>query len=287
MGRRKLVAKDRVMLWCLRAVPKRSVSRLAGYLAASPMSRVLIPRFARTYGVNVDEAERPLEAYESLADFFTRRLKPGARPVAPGKDVVVSPVDGRVSQAGSIAEGTLLQAKGVTYRVRELLGSAEKAAAYEGGAFVTLYLSPRDYHRIHMPVSGWITEYCYVPGTLFPVNPFGVRCVDGLFAKNERLITYIRTDWGEVAVVKVGATMVGSVCVTYDETVRTNVRRGKLTCRVLEVPHYAEKGEELGYFTFGSTVIVLFPRGTVRLRDDLCPGQAVRMGEPIGRVTGM
>nr|WP_256205597.1 archaetidylserine decarboxylase [Calditerricola satsumensis] len=175
----------------------------------------------------------------------------------------------------------------MTYRVRELLGSAEKAAAYEGGAFVTLYLSPRDYHRIHMPVSGWITEYCYVPGTLFPVNPFGVRCVDGLFAKNERLITYIRTDWGEVAVVKVGATMVGSVCVTYDETVRTNVRRGKLTCRVLEVPHYAEKGEELGYFTFGSTVIVLFPRGTVRLRDDLCPGQAVRMGEPIGRVTGM
>nr|WP_256205598.1 phosphatidylserine decarboxylase [Calditerricola satsumensis] len=106
MGRRKLVAKDRVMLWCLRAVPKRSVSRLAGYLAASPMSRVLIPRFARTYGVNVDEAERPLEAYESLADFFTRRLKPGARPVAPGKDVVVSPVDGRVSQAGSIAEGS-------------------------------------------------------------------------------------------------------------------------------------------------------------------------------------
>jgi phosphatidylserine decarboxylase len=198
---------------------------------------------------------------------------------------VVSPVDGKVSQYGRIENGNLIQAKGVLYTAEELLGGdKERARRYDGGTFLTVYLSPTDYHRIHTPLAGTVTAYTYVPGTLFPVNPFGVRAVQGLFAKNERLITYFDTQAGEVALVKVGATIVGSVKVEYDEMAGTNIRGGRLESKTLaNGPHY-EKGDEVGRFEFGSTIILLFEPGRVELSSELHPEAVVRLGQRIGRI---
>jgi phosphatidylserine decarboxylase len=277
---------DRLQLFLMNLIPKNSISRLVGSFASSGVSRAFIPLYARKFNINVDEAEHPLEEYPSLVEFFVRRLKPHLRPVAEGENVVVSPVDGKVSQFGRIDGGRIVQAKGVTYTVAELLGGdAERAKRYDGGTFLTVYLSPTDYHRIHTPLAGQVTGYTYVPGTLFPVNPFGVRAVAGLFAKNERLITYFDTAAGEVALVKVGATIVGSVKVLYDVKAGTNIRGGRLEKQdVANGPRYA-KCEEVGRFEFGSTIILLFEPGAVDLIDDLRPERVVRLGEAIGKVT--
>ncbi|PWK15522.1 archaetidylserine decarboxylase [Tumebacillus permanentifrigoris] len=276
---------DRLQLFLMNMIPKNSISRLVGTFASSGLSRSFIPMYIRKFNINVDEAEHPVEAYPSLVEFFVRRLKPHLRPVATGPHVVVSPVDGKVSQYGRIDGGRVVQAKGVTYTVEELLGGdKERAQRYDGGTFLTVYLSPTDYHRIHTPLEGQVTGYTYVPGTLFPVNPFGVRAVAGLFAKNERLITYFATTAGEVALVKVGATIVGSVKVLYDVKAGTNIRGGRLEKKdVTNGPRYA-KCEEVGRFEFGSTIILLFEPGAVELIDDLYPERVVRLGEAIGTV---
>ncbi|KEO84230.1 archaetidylserine decarboxylase [Tumebacillus flagellatus] len=276
---------DRLQLFLMNLIPKNAISRLVGKFAASGFSRLFIPLYARKFQINLDEAEHPLEHYPSLVEFFVRRLKPHLRPLAEGEDVVVSPVDGKVSQYGPITDGRIVQAKGVTYTVEELLGGdRERAKRYEGGTFLTVYLSPTDYHRIHTPLSGTVTGYTYVPGTLFPVNPFGVRAVAGLFAKNERLVTYFDTAAGEVALVKVGATIVGSVKVLYDVKAGTNIRGGRLERKdVANGPHYA-KGEEVGRFEFGSTIILLFEPGAVELDGGLHTEGRVLLGQAIGKV---
>ncbi|MZP42232.1 phosphatidylserine decarboxylase [Heliobacterium gestii] len=258
-------------------LPQTWLSRQSGKWAASRWSRRAIPWFIRRYGVNLEEAEKSWQEYRSLADFFCRRLKPGIRPVCPDDNIIVSPVDGQISQMGAVSAGRLIQAKGINYSLEQLLGDTEQARRFTGGEFITIYLSPRDYHRIHAPLAGRVTGYAYWPGRLYPVNDLGVRGVPNLFARNERLITYMDTDVGQVGVIKVGAMMVGSVRVGYAEINRR--KRAKLVS-VTEGP-YLEKGDELGYFEFGSTVILLYEPGAIRWKAGIETGARLKMGEEI------
>ncbi|GGE18986.1 phosphatidylserine decarboxylase proenzyme [Marinithermofilum abyssi] len=278
--------RERIITALMQAMPKKTVSRLMGRIARSPWSRRLIPYYIRRFDVDVSQVEKPVSQYATLLDFFVRGLKEGARPVDPDPRCVVSPVDGTVSQLGSIADDTMLQAKGVTYSLEALLGAdAEQARKFCGGQFVTIYLSPRDYHRIHTPVQGRVKRLTYIPGTLFPVNAMGVRCIKGLFARNERLITYMDTPAGYIALVKVGATNVGSIKVQYDPFISTN-RPGKRQKENKEYPSMQpmDKGEEIGRFEFGSTVILLFEKGKIDWTDGLAPGRFLHMGQPLAYI---
>ncbi len=267
----------RLFIAGMRAVPKKPLSRMVRRLASVP-SKMAVRRFAARYGAAVEEAEKPLEEYESVLDFFTRRLKPGLRPIDADPKVLVSPVDGCLPTQGPVEEGLLLQAKGRRYRLSDLLAEEGAEVRYRRGAYFTFYLAPKDYHRIHAPVSGFITEMTYVPGQLYPVNPAAVAHVEGLFAKNERLITHLQSeDFGRVAVVKVGATCVGHIKVTYEPEVTTNVgdkqvARKRYEDGALQV----KKGQELGVFEMGSTVIVVVERAVAL--EDWAPADPVRMG---------
>jgi phosphatidylserine decarboxylase len=239
--------------------------------------------FARRYGIDLSECP-DLEVYRTFGEFFARPLRPGLRPIAQGDRVVASPVDGAVSETGIAEGGRLVQAKGIDYAASALLADEELARRLEGGAYATIYLSPKDYHRIHFPLGGRILGWRYVPGMLWPVNAASVRTVPGLFAVNERLVTVLETPVGRCAVVAVGATVVGRVHAFYDPTVpHTNLPGGAARRRDYETPLPAEKGQELGAFEMGSTVIVLFERDRVRLDPRLVPGARVRVGEELGR----
>lgn len=276
---------ERVPLALLKFLPKRSMSRAFGSLTRAPLPagahRAAIRAFVRRYAVDVGDAERPLDEYPTFGDFFTRRLRPGARPIAPGDDVPVSPVDGAVSQAGIGEAGWLVQAKGKSYTLAKLLADEEEAQRFVGGAYCTLYLSPRDYHRIHAPLGGRILGWAYVPGQLWPVNRPSVAGVPDLFAVNERLVTYLETPLGHVAVVAVGATMVGRIRAAYDDVVTQAGEPGRHV--KYERPVEIGKGDELGVFEMGSTVILLFEPGRIVLDGRLAPEVHVRVGEPLGR----
>jgi phosphatidylserine decarboxylase len=269
----------------LKLLPRNTLSRAVGAAcripAPRPVMRAVIRTFARKYGVDTSEAERGIDDYPTFTEFFTRRLRPGARPIAPGELVPISPVDGTVGEVGDIVEGRLLQAKGKHYTLAELFGgpeAEEDARRFAGGSFVTIYLAPYDYHRIHAPLGGLITGYISVPGTLWPVNAVGVRNVDRLFCINERLTTFLETPGGPCAVVAVGAMNVGRIRAVYDDVV-TNARR----TRAVQHKHYekpipVEKGGELAIFEMGSTVVVAFAPG-VRIADDIVPGRTIKLGE--------
>jgi phosphatidylserine decarboxylase len=276
----------------LRLLPKNTLSRAVGAACRlpgpRPLLRAAIRRFVAAYGVDASEAERPVEDYPTFTEFFTRRLKPGLRPVAPG-DTAVSPVDGTVGECGAIEAGgggRLLQAKGREYTLAELVGGPDAATAeadarrFAGGSFVTIYLAPYNYHRIHASLGGRITGYTYMPGQLWPVNPVGVRNVERLFCVNERLTTWIDTPRGPCAVVAVGATCVGRIRALYDDVV-TNAKRVRAPLRQrYEQPIPVEKGAEIALFEMGSTVVLLFgPQ--VKLSAGLVPGLPVRLGQPL------
>ncbi len=268
----------------LRLVPRNALSRLVGRLLRAPLPRWVhagvIRWFCRRYGVAVEEAERPVSEYPTFNAFFTRALKPGARPVAPG-DVLVSPCDGALGASGVVARGRALQAKGRPYSVEALLGDPGLAARFEGGTFVTVYLAPFDYHRVHAPVSGVIREARHLPGTLWPVNPPAVERIEDLFAVNERLVTVLETPFGKVALVMVGATCVGRIRMRYDDLL-TNSGRSH-GHRIYDPPIPVEKGQELGVFEMGSTVL-LFLEPERFEAGDLTLGRTVRMGEALGRL---
>ena len=277
---------DRLFISALRLLPKNALSRAIGALTrwqAPPAVRLAAMRaFARRYGIDLAECPE-LEGYRTFGEFFARPLRPGLRPVAPGEGVVVSPVDGVVSEVGTAAGGRLIQAKGLDYTAAALLADEDLARRLQGGAYATLYLSPKDYHRIHFPLGGSVLGWRYVPGELWPVNPASVRTVPGLFAVNERLVTVMETPLGRCAVVAVGATVVGRVHAYYDPAVpHTNQAGGTPRRRDYETPIRVAKGEELGAFEMGSTVIVLFEPGRVRLDPRLAGGARVRVGEAIG-----
>lgn len=275
--------KDLFLLQLMRIMPTHALSRLIGRFAHHPLSKGLIPVFSRIFKISLEEAEKLVGDYHTLNEFFTRKLRDELRPIASSPQAVVSPADGRIAAFGEIKEGQLIQAKGVTYTIWNLLGISElEASSYEGGRFITIYLSPRDYHRVHSPVRGEITAYSYIPGTLFPVNAFGVRAVKGLFAMNERLITFIRSNAGRVGVVKVGATVVGSVKVGYSKEAGTNIKSGTLVQKQLPSAIPVERGGELGFFEFGSTVVLVFEKGKMEFEKQIHEGMQVQMGQQIG-----
>ena len=278
-----------LLITTLRLVPKNALSRAVGGALRvpwpRPVVRAAIGRFSRAYGVHLEEAEGGPDDWRTFSDFFTRRLKAGLRPLAPGDAAAVSPVDGTVGESGSIAGGTLVQVKGKRYTTAELLADAADAREYEGGSFVTLYLAPSDYHRVHAPLAGRITGYTYVPGHLWPVNEKGVAEIDRLFAVNERLITHLETAYGKVALVKVGATCVGRIRATYDDVV-TNSGRARGLRRVrYDRPFELQKGAECGVFEMGSTVIVLFQARRAALDPGVRLGAKIRLGRPLARMT--
>jgi phosphatidylserine decarboxylase len=267
-------------------LPHHALSRLVGRLAASqtPWLRDrLIRRFAAAYRVDLSEAARGIGEFQSFNDFFTRELKPGVRPLADASQFILSPADGAVSQLGPIAGGRIIQAKGRDYSVAELLAcGTEDAAHFEGGSFITIYLSPKDYHRVHMPASGTLVRTRYIPGDLFSVNTATAEGVDRLFARNERRACLFDGPDGRFASVMVGAMIVAGIDTVWPNTFRTHA-----TAPVHEdltgKDHTFMAGDEMGRFYLGSTVVLLFEPGRVAWRADLAPGAPLRMGEAIAR----
>ncbi|WP_018759282.1 archaetidylserine decarboxylase [Paenibacillus terrigena] len=245
---------------------RKWISQLTGKFAHSSASRHLIPRFAKIYGISIEDAEKELHEYRTLNQFFTRRLKPGLRPIDPNPDTLVSPVDALITGIGPIENGLLLNVKGQDYTIEELLNQSPYTQKYKHGTYFVLYLSPTDYHRIHTPIAGNLVESEHVPGKVYPVNDFGLHHMKRVLSRNERLITYIRHHFGEVVVVKVGAMNVSSI--QY----------------VNPLPKSLEKGQDLAYFEFGSTVVLLTENGTFTPRSDLALGSTVKMGEALGTI---
>ena len=269
-------------------LPKQALTQFAGFVASRERGWVtteIIRRFVTKYRVNMDEAlDSNIASYLTFNDFFTRALKPGARPLAQAG--LVCPVDGAISQFGAIEHDQLFQAKGHNYSTTAMVGGDKALAAqYQNGSFATIYLSPKDYHRIHMPCDGRLSRMIYVPGDLFSVNPVTARGVPGLFARNERVVCVFESARGPFVLTLVGATIVGSMATVWHGVV--NPPRGKAVREWLypasldkpEASIFLKQGEEMGRFLLGSTVVLLFPKGDLRFNTDWAPGRAVRLGE--------
>jgi len=269
--------------------PKRALTVFGGWVANGRWGAVtqwIIRRFIRKYRVNMAEAANPdPTAYASFNEFFTRALRADVRPLA--NVAFVCPVDGAISQFGAIARDQIYQAKGHTYSTRELVGGdAELAALFDDGAFATIYLSPKDYHRIHMPAAATLRRMVHVPGDLFSVNPATAQGVPGLFARNERVVCVFDMKMGEITLpfvqVLVGATIVGSMATTWHGVVNPP-RSGQVReWHYDDAPVQLQQGEEMGRFLLGSTVVLLWPRDTIAFNPDWAPEAAVRMGEAMG-----
>lgn len=270
-------------------LPQHAISRLVHRVARAqkiPGLRPTMRWFVRRYGVRMDEAAEPnLDAYPHFNSFFTRALRPGVRPLPDDPLQPCCPVDGYVSQVGKIRNGRLFQAKGQLFSLQELLGgSEERAAPFQDGDFATLYLSPGDYHRIHMPLAGQLQEMIHVPGRLFSVAPICVRDIPRLFARNERVACLFETDLGPMAVVLVGAINVGSIETVWAGEVTPPRGRQIVATRYAQTGAQAvslERGAELGRFNLGSTVIILFGAGRVRWSKALREEAPVRLGQSL------
>jgi phosphatidylserine decarboxylase len=280
------MSSHRVALALLRALPMHALSRAAGWLTARRLPAALrapaARAFGRLLGVEFDEVADPLPSFESLQAFFTRRLRDGVRPIDPASDAVVSPCDGSWGAAGRITRGQLLQVKGRPYDLSALLGASAAARRYEGGAFATFYLSPRDYHRFHAPCAARVRRATYLPGALWPVNRIGVEGIEGLFAVNERLCAFMAVAGADedLCLVAVGASMVGKVRLTFDD-LTTNRRRAVAETRAYGAGIALAKGEEWGRFEFGSTIVLVAAPDLLAL-DVPPPGTPVRLGQRIG-----
>ena len=273
---------DRTAVLFQYLIPKQAITLLAGRIARARGGRLttrLIAWFVQRYHVNMQEAANPdIGSYTSFNDFFTRALKDGARPLAQAG--LICPVDGAISQFGRIEGQQIFQAKGHHYSSTALVGGdAALAAQFDNGHFATLYLSPRDYHRIHMPCAGRLLRMIYVPGDLFSVNPATARGVPGLFARNERLVCVFEGAHGPFVLVLVGATIVGSMAATWHGAVNAP-RPGCLTeWRYDRERITFQQGDEMGRFLLGSTVVMLFPQGPLQFNPAWQPGGAIRLGE--------
>ncbi len=278
---------DRLAVLPQYLMPKLAMTRLAGALASAHwggLTTWVIQRFVKRYGVNMDEAVYADPAhYKSFNEFFTRPLKDGARPLA--SSTWVCPVDGAISQCGAIEKDQIFQAKGHEYSTRALVGGdAELAAKFQNGQFATLYLSPRDYHRIHMPVAGKLLRMIHVPGDLFSVNPTTARGVPGLFARNERVVCEFETHQGPMVLVLVGATIVGSMATVWHGQVNPPrpgmVREWRYDTQDVRL----DRGEEMGRFLLGSTVVMLFPQNSIQFASDWVSTRPIKMGEVMGDI---
>jgi phosphatidylserine decarboxylase len=274
--------------WYVRVLPRRAVSRGVGALTRIPLPPlVLAPilwAYARAFGADLEEAERPLRGYASFLDFFTRRLRRDARPLPDDERALVSPSDGRVHATGTVSRGLVLQAKGVHYALADLLGAEADAAALEGGTYVVIHLAPGDYHRFHWPADGTVEQALHVAGDLWPVHPRALGAAPGLLAANERVVLIARGREGAAfTLVAVGALNVGSIRIP-GVPLRTN-RGGGGRRRVAGLALAGRRGEELGRFEMGSCLVLLLASSAGRL-DDLAPGTRLEAGQAIGRLTG-
>lgn len=286
----------RLLLPILARLPQGALSRGFGRLAdlpiPAPMRPAVLGTFARAVGVNLDEVELPLDRYRSLNEFFVRRLRADVRVWPDEPDLLCSPVDGATGQVGRITEGRALQAKGRWYSVDELIGEPGAAERFEGGLFITLYLSPRDYHRIHAPIGGRIRWGRHIPGALLPVNAPAVAHVPDLFPRNERLLCALDGEAGRVVVVAVGAYNVGRISAAFDPAWRaddgenrwaTNRRGSRAARHDYDPPVAMERGDELMAFHLGSTVVLLLEPDRWTLEAELAPDAPVRLGMPLAR----
>jgi phosphatidylserine decarboxylase len=264
----------------IRLLPKKALSRTVGHLVQvkNPAWLALKARdwFIERYNINVAEAEHSLDKYPTIAELFIRRLKQGVRPIGEG---VIHPCDGRLTVSGHLSEGALVQSKGISYSLNELLKNPNAAHVFEGGSYFTYYLCPTDYHRVHSPVDGEVMNVLHVPGRLWPVNPWSVENISQLFAINERVVFNIKTAQGPVALVMVGATNVGDISVAFDESVRTNRPEVEALDEKVYIPHIPiKKGDELGTFHMGSSVVVVYPKG---MQAPIAVPWPVKLGESV------
>ena len=277
---------DRAFALLQQCLPTRAFSALMYRVAEwrNPrFKRALISWFMRSYRIDLGEAEfERAESYDSFNEFFTRALKSDARPQPQDPLLLSSPVDGTMSQFGKIRDGALIQAKGRDYTVAELLADDELAARFWDGSFCTIYLAPHNYHRVHMPFGGRLTRWSYIPGRLFSVNPSTARALPKLFARNERMVACFQTDFGPMAVVMGGAMIVGGIETVWGGRITPPHRRDPepLVYQPMQ-PLDLARGEELGRFHLGSTVILLAPAGALRWLPQLAAGTGLRLGEPL------
>ncbi len=283
----KNTISDRIKIALQYAMPKHAISRLVGKLAAAKMGWLttkLIDVFINAYGINMSEAKlKKASDFETFNDFFTRELESGARTINPDSDSLCYPVDGAISQQGDIVEGKLIQAKGFDYSLTSLLGGDSRTAApFQKGKFSCIYLAPKDYHRIHMPMAATLREMIYVPGELFSVNPLTANNVPDLFARNERVVTIFDTDHGALAMVLVGATIVASIETTWAGTITppagSDIFRWQYPAKGVDAITF-EKGDEMGRFKLGSTVVSTFAPDMVEFTPEAGPKTVTRLGE--------
>ena len=262
-------------------LPKNMTSQIVGWFVhlqlPKPIAKLMVKKFAQIYHINVSEAELELNQYSSIGEFFTRKLKTGLRPIS--DQPLVHPADSVITQIAVIENGRLIQAKGKTYSVAELTDNPTAQNQFEGGFFATYYLCPTDYHRVHSPVTGKIKSAGHIPGALWPVNSWSTEKIDKLFCKNERVVIEIESEWGPVNVVFVGATNVGKIALSFDSEIVTNQRKKHSEKKYNNLN--IKKGDELGVFHMGSTVVVLYPTEARKKLSDLSKfkGQAVRYGQ--------
>lgn len=280
---------DSLFIALQRMAPQHALSRLAGLVASSQntlIKNTFIRWFVDKYDIDMSQAlEENPEAYACFNDFFTRALKPDARPIDSNK-TLVSPADGAISQLGAIKNGRIFQAKGQDYSLLELVGGEKKdAEPYQDGDFATIYLSPRDYHRVHMPLAGKLTHMTHVPGDLFSVNTVTAQNVPRLFSRNERAVCHFETENGPMAVVLVGAMIVASIQTPWEGLVAPVKKRVKHFNYINNNAIELGKGDEMGRFLLGSTAIVLTPKDSVQWHSHLGENSIVRMGEAIAQTT--
>lgn len=281
--------KDYLKAYPFYAIPHHMVSRIIYRLTRieSSMVEAAIKKFAKAFSVNLDEAKvQDLSEFKTFNEFFTRELKEGARPIDQAEDTLVCPVDGTVSQAREIANGDIFQAKGHSYTATALLGGdTQLSQVFDNGTFTTIYLSPRDYHRIHMPCDGTLTHQIYVPGRLFSVAPFTVNTIPGLFARNERVVSLFDTEYGRMAMVLVGAINVAAIETVWDGLVTPPTGKSVMTKTYDAGEVVLKKGAEMGRFNMGSTIVWLMESPDFDWARDVTTGTPVRLGEAYMRST--
>ncbi len=273
-----------LLFWLL---PKNSISMLMGRLVSiqfpKKINLVIIKTFAKLARANVQEAEYPLEFYPSLQDFFIRKLRPEARPLAKGGNLVLSPCDGTIGEFGPILEGgRLRQIKGQEYSLKKLLADEALSKKFFGGHFITIYLAPKDYHRFHAPLDATIFKTYHVPGQLWPVNNWGIKNVSELFCINERIISLMKHGDGTLAYIPVGATMVGKIKLNYS-FLESNIGKEPQMMDPKESNLLVKAGDELGKFMFGSTIVLLFSPHMIK-KLTITPGQSIKMGMILGEL---
>lgn len=284
--------KKPLFLLLQRLLPHHALSRLVGKLAecrARWLKNLLIHRFIAAYGVNMAEAQQETpEAYINFNDFFTRALKPGLRSLPEDPQAIVCPADGAISAIGRIDDDTIFQAKGRSFSLKALIGGDESwVQRFRNGSFATVYLSPKDYHRVHMPFTGLLREFVYIPGELYSVNQTTAENIDDLFARNERAVCLFDTDAGPMAVILVGAMIVAGIETVFAGQVAPSAARELRRTHYVDLsnPVRLERGAELGRFKLGSTAIVLFGENTMQWEAQFSTGSPTRMGETLGRRT--